>query len=309
MPWRTRGARLVGMTAPLRTRTSLPGATGAVQSALRSHGWSALPIFRRTDGPVVTVGMRTASRDVALTLVDAAAGVVIDARVHAGARLMPVEARELAREILGLDIALDDYWARCRQSPRHRWVAAQRVGNQLRAPSLLDDLLILVCTVNCTWGRAVTLVQSLAALAPAIDGLPVLPDAATIVAAGEATLRARSFGYRARHLSALAHAAVDGAIPSRAALRAMEPMLARKALVALPGVGPYVAETALRIVGVHDFYGMDSWNTTCVPEAADGEAALHARYDRVFGTTWRGLAYWCDATRSWHGQKKLTATG
>ena len=297
------------MTAPHRTRTALPGCPGAVQAALLSHGWSGLPIFRRTDGSSVTLGVRTSTRDVALTLSDAGDVVSVDATVHTGARLTPVDARELAREILGLDIALDDFWARCRRSPRHRWVAERRVGNQLRAPSLLDDLLILVCTVNCTWGRAVNLVQSLAALAPAIDGLPVLPDAATIVAAGEASLRARSFGYRARHLHALAQAAVAGGVPTRAELRVMDPMLARKTLVALPGVGPYVAETALRIVGVHGFYGLDSWNTTCVPEAADGAAALHARYDRVFGATWRGLAYWCDATRSWHGQKRLTPTG
>jgi N-glycosylase/DNA lyase len=204
----------------------------------------------------------------------------------------------LPAEILSTDVDLEDFWARCR-SGGHAWAAEVGAGRFLRCPTVFDDLVALLCTTNCSWGRAVANVRAVCSLGPPTEPPLAFPYPESIVAATEAGLRSLGLGFRAKYLMAAAEAVIRGHLPSsRLEIRSAEPEEMNHRLQAIRGVGPYVAETLMRICGAHDFFGVDSWNVTCVPAAAKGERALRRRYAR-FGR-WRGLAFWLDATRHWY---------
>ncbi len=76
----------------------------------------------------------------------------------------------------------------------------------------------------------------------------------------------------------------------------------RRELLARPGVGPYVAENVLKLMGKPCGLALDSWMRAKF-------ARLHHRGRRVADSTiarhyaglgsWAGLAAWCDLTRDW----------
>lgn len=279
-----------------------PAALGPVVAAVRSHGWSHLPLFAVADDDrSIAVRARIGDGIHRLTLRQTAGGVRIDVQTELGSTPAPAALRQVAADVLGLNPALTPFWERCAASESHAWAATLGIGNQLRMPSLYEDLLVLLFSTNCAFSRVVTLVETVSALtddAPPSD-LPLLPRPSAILAAGEPGLRAAGLGFRAPFVLALAETAAAGKLPERADLLALDAEAARAALLELSGVGPYVAETALRISGVQEFYGIDSWNRTKVKAAAKGPAGLDRVYRRRFGE-WRGLAYWIDATRDWY---------
>ena len=271
---------------------------GRVKAALMSHGWSRLPVFDcAPDLASVRFGVRTDAGHPIVALRDVPDGVV--ARVEGRFPLTEEKLRAVAQDVLGLDVDLAAFWRICRRDPRFGWVARRKLGAILRCPSVWEDLLALLASTNCNWSRTVANVSALCSLAEGTSSLPVFPTAENLIQAGVKGLRRLRLGFRARYVTELARAATCGEVPTRNQLQHSEPEAARKRLEQLPGVGPYVSETLLRISGVPDFYGLDSWNRTQVPAARNGDRKRLDREYKEFGS-WRGLAFWFDATAHWY---------
>jgi hypothetical protein len=72
------------------------------------------------------------------------------------------------------------------------------------------------------------------------------------------------------------------------------------------GIGPYAAGNILKLTGRYDYLGLDSWVRTQYAGLRRGgrrvkDSTIEKDYTQ-FGR-WRGLFFWLEMTRTWHGDK------
>jgi 3-methyladenine DNA glycosylase/8-oxoguanine DNA glycosylase len=278
-----------------------------------SHGWcDLLPFSFDTEH-------RTLSRTIVLgdgtlafcTVSGGRRSVRVD--IHPSSSYTPAQRSEISRQIrtcLRMDEPFAEFHATAKRLPHYRWIARARAGRMLRAPTLFEDIVKMICTTNCTWTLTRQMVSRLVhELGPSMsNGLHAFPDAPAIAASSERFLRSRcSLGYRAPYVLALARSIASGQ-------RDIEQLRSSplpsddlyNSLRSLKGVGPYAAGNILRLLGRYDYLGLDSWTRAQY-------AALHHQGRRVKDSTierayaaygsWRGLFFWLEMTRDWHSDK------
>lgn len=283
-----------------------------------SHGWYDLLPFsadreRRTlsrvlqlsDGPLVACTMRSAS-----------AGVQIRCT---GPRPLSTahraEIRSLLATCLRVEEDLSAFHRAMRRLPEYRWIARHRAGRLLRAPTMFEDAVKMICTTNCTWALTVQMVRGIVGRFGPTDGTrTAFPDAASIAGATEATLRKEcSTGYRSPALLALADAVASGRLPIeswRTSTSSTEELF--EAMCTVRGIGPYAAGNLLRLAGRYEHLGLDSWvRKQWRMLHARGRAVSDARIERHYEKygPWRGLMFWLEMTRDWHDEKFRKAKG
>lgn len=286
-----------------RARFDVPGVD--LDLVARSHGWYDLAPFtwdeaRRTLSFVFLAG-------------GAPERVVLSAR-NGGVRVVATASVRLARpvvaRVLDLGSELGPFHALCaeRRDEGFGWIAERRAGRVLRAPTLFEDAVKVLCTTNCSWSLTRSMVTRMVG-AFARGG--AFPDAAFLASLPERRLREElKLGYRAPFLRAFALRVASGALdlaawedPARSDAEVAELVRAEK------GFGPYAAETLLRLLGHHGHLGLDSWSRKKVAELRFGgrpvKDARVARFYAPFGR-FAGLAFWLDVTREWHdGRERL----
>lgn len=283
-----------------------------------SHGWyDLLPfsadrehqtlarILRLNDGSIVDCSMR------------ATAGGV---RIHATTPhpLSPAQRKEI-RTTLGTCLRVDEdlsgFYRAVRRLPEYRWIARYRAGRLLRAPTMFEDAVKMICTTNCTWALTVQMVRGIVRTYGPTDGtLTAFPDPASIAGGTEATLRKKcSTGYRSPALMELADAVASGRLPIeswRTSTGSTEELFA--AMCSVRGIGPYAAGNLLRLAGRYEHLGLDSWvRKQWRMLHARGRPASDARIERYYEQygAWRGLMFWLEMTRDWHEEKFRKAHG
>jgi N-glycosylase/DNA lyase len=301
--------------ASLRIRVPQPF---DLKLAVFGHGWVDLPPFAWDDGAATlrtAFGLGARAVDCAIRQNGSGITVTIDAARAPTAAQMRT-ARDIAVRMLALDCDFAAFWQLCAAVPRLRWVAQRGAGRLLRAPTLFEDLLKLLFTTNCSWtatrGMTARLVEALGPTSPA--GQRAFPGPRACAEAGEGffrdTVRA---GYRARACVALAAAFARGELSDAVLGDARLPTDAlRERLLSLPGFGPYATGQALRLLGRHDDFALDSWCRNRLAEMAGrrrppSPRSIERTY-RPFGTH-RGLALWMDLTAAWHGEGPLRSSG
>jgi N-glycosylase/DNA lyase len=276
-----------------------------------SHGWYSLAPFRcdptgdRLDGVLslpgggaVTYGLRFSRGRVVVRM-----GQPSGRHDEAEARST---LRRAVRRILNLDLDLSEFHTEARACKGMRWIADEGMGRMLRCPTVWEDLVKLVLTTNCSWAFTTRMVDSLVESygdrAP--DGSRSFPRPERLAAAGEDALRARvRAGYRAPHLARLAREVTEGRIdPESWEAGLQDPTDLRRRLLELPGVGPYVAENMLKLLGRPDGLALDSWLRAKYAQIYHGgrpvtDRTIARRYARM--GEWGGLALWCEMTRDW----------
>jgi len=277
-----------------------------------SHGWAVLPPFESdpTTRTLRRVFRIRAGRLVTATMNGSAAGVHI---ATGRAALTPLEQDDLraqARTCLRLDEDFAGFHETARRYPRYRWIAASGAGRMLRAPTLYEDVVKMICTTNCSWSLTEAMVGRMVAMfgERTTAGRHAFPEARDIAASSERELRTGCrMGYRAPYILELSRRVASGALD----LEALRHSTASSAelhdtLRTIKGVGPYAAGNLLKLLGRYDRLGLDSW-------VRGQYARLHARGRAVKDSTierryahygrWRGLLFWLEMTRSWHDEK------
>jgi 3-methyladenine DNA glycosylase/8-oxoguanine DNA glycosylase len=271
----------------------------------RSHGWYDLPsfawdpelwrlsfVFLHGGSPVP---VRLAARE----------GVVVVSSPAPASATRPVVTR-----VLGLGSDLAPFHALCaaRRDEGFGWMADRHAGRILRAPTLFEDAVKVLCTTNCSWALTKAMVSRMVA---AFGKGGAFPDAAFLSSLPERRLRDElKLGYRAPFLAAFASRVASGALDlatwedrSLSDVEVMERIRAEK------GFGPYAAETLLRLLGHHGHLGLDSWSRKKVAELRfRGRPVKDERVVRLYAPFGRfaGLAFWLDVTRDWHeGRERL----
>jgi 3-methyladenine DNA glycosylase/8-oxoguanine DNA glycosylase len=272
-----------------------------------SHGWCLLPPFaagRKADSLATTVALPGGGA-VRLLLRPERGAVVLEVagRPDADVRGHVVAA---ARRILNLDLDLTPFHAAAAATEGLEWIAATWAGRLLRAPSLFEDVVKLVLTTNCSWALTTRMTRAIVDLwgEQAPDGSRAFPGPAALAEAGEGSLRKRArTGYRAPLLASLARKVASGEVdPEAWEHDGREPAAIKTEMMALPGVGPYVAENLLKMLGRPDGLALDSWMRG---KYAQLYHAGRTVTDRTIGRRyaklgrWAGLAVWLDLTREW----------
>jgi 3-methyladenine DNA glycosylase/8-oxoguanine DNA glycosylase len=221
-----------------------------------SHGWcTLLPFevdretavlkrpFELSDGRVLPVELsQPAGRRLTLTL--------------PGVRSFGKAARrELigqVRSCLRLDEDYAGFFSAAISRPRFRWVAATGAGRLLRAPTVFEDVIKMICTTNCSWALTQAMVRNLCTAlgSPAGNGSFTFPSPAALAATNERFLRKRiRAGYRAPYLLELSRRAVSGELDLEEWRRSRLPVNDLYDQVrSVKGVGPYAAGNILKLL-------------------------------------------------------------
>lgn len=289
-------------------RTLRPPAGFRFEATVWSHGWFDLPPFSADPAARrLTTAVEIDGAAVPLELAPVPGGRIEIRSPVRLARAAGDRAVRSARAILNLDADLTEFHRAMEADPATRWIARGGYGRLLRGASVWEDLVKLVLTTNCTWAFTRKMTERLVALcgADGPDGLRAFPGPERVAALGERALREEvRAGYRAPALARLACRVAGGDLdPERWGAAADRDAAAlRKELLALPGVGPYVADNLLRLAGRPAGLGLDSWLRAKQAEVYHGGRAIadrtiERRYRRH--GRWAGLALWCDMTRDW----------
>jgi N-glycosylase/DNA lyase len=274
---------------------------------LLSHGWSLLPPF--------TLGKKADSLATTVALPGGGAARIVLRRETGGVWLEtagPLGATTrghlvaAARRILNLDLDLSEFHAAAANTDGLAWIAGTGAGRLLRAPTAFEDLVKLVLTTNCSWALTTRMTRALVEAwgEPASDGTRAFPRPEALAACGERALReVGRTGYRAPHLASIAREVSEGRVDPESWERdARDPAALKKEMLALPGVGPYVAENVLKMLGRPDGLALDSWMRGRYATLYHGGRAVSdrtvARRYKKMGR-WAGLAIWLDLTRDW----------
>jgi 3-methyladenine DNA glycosylase/8-oxoguanine DNA glycosylase len=304
-------------------------------SVVRSHGWAQLaPFGASTNGELTYMYRMDRQRVVELRIRAAAielgaeppdgwrpaaesptevpnpepwmesAGAETGVTVEAEGPVDPAGQALIERDVawmLGLDQDLSPFYAQTRSEPKLARAEARAQGRILRCPTLFEDAVKTMLTVNTSWAGTRRMVEAL--VAQFGDPLPgdatrrAFPTAEQIAGADEETLRSRTrLGFRAPSVLQLGRAVASGALELEALKQAAIPTTElRQRLLAIRGVGPYAAANLLMILGRYDFIPVDSWAMKMVSlewhqGRSIGPAEVEAAFER-WGE-WKGLAYW-----------------
>lgn len=280
----------------------------AFDRTVRSHGWfDLLPFSYDREVGVLSLAYEQAGAAVTVAVRQKAPDRLVaetSARGAAGAR----RAEEVVRAVLRLDEDLAPLRAALKGAPELIAAVDAGGGRLLRAPTVFEDVVKMLCTTNCSWGLTHVMVQRLVERAgtKGPGGVRAFPSAETLAARPVAFFRdVVRAGYRAPYLKELATRVARGELDLET-LRdpATSSDDAAKLLKTIKGIGPYAADNLLRLLGHYDYLGLDSWCRArfkkMYPRAGKTklDAAIARRYARH--APYQGLAMWLDLTRSWH---------
>ena len=288
-----------------------PPATFSFKRTAISHGWSELPPFeididRWTLTRVLDAGD---DKPVTVTITDSDGAVRIETRRKLGKRAADHVARDV-RHMLRLDDDMSPFYDRMTQEAHFAWIAGAGAGRMLRSPTVYEDLVKTMCTTNCSWALTKKMVQGLVNNLgrEASDGRRAFPTAEAMAGESEKFYRdeVRS-GYRAPYFKELAERVASGSLDVESWLTSeLTTAELRKEIKRVKGVGDYAAENLLKLVGRYDCLALDSWVRAQFARTYNkGRATPDKKIERYYSRfgEWRGLALWCDMTRSWMDDK------
>ena len=272
-----------------------------------SHGWCQLQPFQMDQDKWVLT--RTLdlydSKPVTLSI----RGLKRSLKVSISRQLDEQERKQVlsdVRHMLRLDDNMGEFYELMAGDPEFNWIPAQGAGRLLRAPTVFEDLVKMICTTNCSWAltkKMVTgLVENLGR--KSTGGLRTFPTAKAMA------LMPHSFyvnevraGYRSSYLKQLADRVASGELDVEAWRTSQLPTIDLiKEMRGVMGVGPYAAENLLKLLGRYDGLALDSWTRAKFFEVRNnGRKATDKKIARYYSRfkEWRGLVLWCDVTRDW----------
>jgi 3-methyladenine DNA glycosylase/8-oxoguanine DNA glycosylase len=272
-----------------------------------SHGWTELPPFA-IDPQIWTI-TRVLDLDhaqpVTVVITGTKRGVNIHLPRKAGKRALASITRDV-RHMLRLDDDLTEFYSAMNAHPDFNWIPRAGAGRLIRSPTVFEDLVKTICTTNCSWSLTKKMVEGLVNNLgrESADGRRTFPTPAAMAAMPASFYRDEvRAGYRAQYLKELAERVAAREIDVEGWLKSELPTAElRRVMKRVKGVGDYVAENLLKLVGRYDVLALDSWvRATFARTRNNGRTTPDAKIARYYSrfNDWRGLALWCDMTRDW----------
>ncbi|HZB03393.1 MAG TPA: Fe-S cluster assembly protein HesB [Actinomycetota bacterium] len=218
------------------------------------------------------------------------------------------------RHVLHMDEDLSEFYALALADPDLAWVAGG-AGRMIRSPTVLEEVVRIVCTTNCSWALTTRMITALVErLGEPAPGAPADGWRGRTFPTAEAMARATPTfyrdvvraGYRGPYLRALARSVASGALDLEVLAAASPEELSDDEmeirLLALPGVGPYAAAHVMLLLGRYSRLILDSWTrpkyARLIGRKKPVSDATILRRFRPYGR-YAGLAFWCFVTSDW----------
>lgn len=275
-----------------------------------SHGWCALPPFvvDKDNRTLQIIVDRSSSKPFAVVLSQPRRGK-LTLRVLGGVSSSSEKKDVVARvkAVLRLDEDFTEFYHEARKHRLFRWVPKMGAGRLLRAPTVFEDVVKMICTTNCSWALTETMVENLCQkLGRRGEGTQQsFPQPEALANATEKFLRKEIHaGYRAPYLCELGKRIVRGNLDLESWRQSGLPTGELYGEVcSVKGVGPYAAGNILKLLGRYDYLAIDSWCRRKFFEIhkngkKTNDKAIEKFYE-PFGK-WRGLFFWMDVTKDWY---------
>jgi 3-methyladenine DNA glycosylase/8-oxoguanine DNA glycosylase len=271
------------------------------RSIIHSHGWYQLaPLYWEETTATLRLPLQLASSRIAPLMIQTYAEGVTVSTPGRLANAEKTEVTECVAWMFNLDADFDEFYGLADQEPRLAHCRPQGHGRMLRSPTMFEDVVKVMATTNIQWGGAKRLVRQLVdAFGESLDGeatIRAFPTVERIAATDETTLRTLGWGYRSPYLLKLARGIAEGSTDLDSLRHAALPTPElRKALLRLPGIGPYAAATLLGLLGQHDYIGVDTEAVSLVSKHFYGGGPVGKKeIEAIFGRwgKFKSLAYW-----------------
>jgi len=304
------------MQRNLMTKSRMRLSTPRVFDFLRtiySHGWCSLPPFEvnKSDGSL-TLAVRLREGVLALCVLRGATDAV-EVSIESASPLSAAqksEIRTIIANCLRLNDDLDEFYRIAARHPGFRWIPKAGAGRLLRAQTVFEDVVKMICTTNCSWALTESMVGNLTTKLGESPGHGrfAFPTPQAIAATSESFLRKHiRAGYRSPYILEFATSVAEGTLDVeswRTSTLPTEDLFEQ--VKSVKGMGDYAAGNILKLIGRYDYLGLDSWVRSRYYQ-------LHSRGRKVNDTTiekhyaslgtWRGLFFWLEMTRYWYDEK------
>jgi N-glycosylase/DNA lyase len=278
---------------------------------VNSHGWcSLLPFSVDKEHRSLKRVLALTDSSLVLCQISDHKNLKLNIKVHSSVLLTSAHRNEVIRQIascLRLTEGFSDFYRETRRYPEHRWIAKAKAGRMLRAPSVFEDVVKMVCTTNCSWALTEIMVNNLVGkLGKTFDNLnKSFPSPEALAGTTDQFLRKDiKAGYRSPFLLEFAKKVASGKLDIEC-LRASELTTEAlfKELRSIKGVGAYSAGNILKLLGRYDYLGLDSWVRAKYYELYHqgrivSDRTIERRYMQ-YGK-WRGLFFWLEMTKHWY---------
>jgi N-glycosylase/DNA lyase len=213
-------------------------------------------------------------------------------------------------ECLRLTESYSNFYREANRYPKYRWIAKAKAGRMLRAPSVFEDVVKMICTTNCSWALTETIIENLVGELgrPFDDSQKSFPSPETITGTTEHFLRKNiRAGYRSPFLLEFAEKVANGKlIVENWRSSELSTDVLFKNLRSIKGVGEYAAGNILKLLGRFDYLGLDSWVRGKYYELYHSgrkvsDRTIERRY--IPYGNWRGLFFWMEMTKDWYDHK------
>jgi 3-methyladenine DNA glycosylase/8-oxoguanine DNA glycosylase len=279
-----------------------------------SHGWcSLLPFQIDKEHHRLNRLLRLTDGTLASCEISAPKTSLISIEVKSAENMTKKHQSEILLQIascLRLTEDFSAFYREARRYPQYRWIRNLKAGRMLRAPSVFEDVVKMICTTNCSWALTEIMIENLVGeLGVQFDSaIKSFPTPEALAGTTDQFLRKSiRAGYRSPYLLELAENIASGKLDVehwRSSELPTEELFLE--LRSVKGVGPYAAGNILKLLGRYDYLGLDSWVRVKYYELHhEGrpviDRTIEKRYRR-FGE-WRGLFFWLEMTKDWYQQK------
>ena len=229
-----------------------------------SHGWAYLAPFSE-DGTFLRWAVdlpKGGPRQLAIRWSDRSDSI----QVEIPGRKIGAADREFIRAkvrwMFRADEDFREFWELCRGHAVLRSCRLNRTGALLRSPTVFEDVVKTICTVNCHWRNTKRMVANLCRLfgkpCPGDGDVFTFPPPEKLAAASERELQDARLGFRARYVSEFSQRAVGGDLDLDAWCREESTDALRATVLGIKGIGNYAANHLLMLLGHYDQIPCDS---------------------------------------------------
>ena len=284
-----------------------------LRSTITSHGWCVLAPFSadRDLGTLRLLLRPHGGKPIPVSVSQTTPASIV---VKSESMLAPSSQKsvtQLLRSMLRLDEDYSEFYVESKRQSGYRWVERAGAGRLLRAPTVFEDVLKMMCTTNCSWALTEVMVANLCRRfgEEVEDGRHAFPTPEAIADSTEKYIRKEiRAGYRSPYILELARNAASRKIDLESWRQSSLPtQQLYEEVGSVKGIGPYAAGNILKLLGRYDYLAIDSWCRKKFFELHTGgkkrtDKFIERRYEPL--GKWRGLFFWLEVTKDWYNGQK-----
>ena len=279
-----------------------------------SHGWCSLsPFSVNKDQSTFNRLLTLSDNSLVYCQITCQKKSPLNILVNHHQKLTAAQCNNIKHQIASCLRLTEDYsefYREVKHFPKYRWIAKIKAGRMLRAPSVFEDVVKMICTTNCSWALTTIMVENLVGELgkPFDDSKKSFPSPEILAGTTEQFLRkAIRAGYRSPFLLEFAKKVANDKLDIENWRTSELPTNDLfKELRSIKGVGEYAAGNILKLLGRYDYLGLDSWVRGKYYELYHrgrkvSDRTIERRY--IPYGKWRGLFFWMEMTKDWYDRK------